>query len=88
MKNLIFIENLKCGGCEASIRKALAVLPGVTNLEVDFEQNAVIVEIPSLDSRPAIVKRLNDLGYPEIGHNSLMKKGKSFVSCAIGKMSG
>ena len=87
MKNLVFIENLKCGGCAASIRKGLSALPGVTNVEVDLEQNAVTVETPDSDSRALILSTLDALGYPEAGHNSLMKKGKSFVSCAIGRMS-
>ncbi len=88
MKNLVFIENLKCGGCESSIRKALAALPGVTNVSIDFEKNAVDVETKNTDARPVIVRTLDSLGYPETGHNSLLKKGKSFVSCAIGRMDG
>ncbi len=87
MKNLVFIENLKCGGCAASIRKGLSTLPGVSNVEVDLEQHAVSYETAEEGSRHDIIQKLNALGYPEAGDNSLLKKGKSFVSCAIGRMS-
>lgn len=86
MKNSVIIENLKCEGCASSIRKALSALPGVSEVEVDFETNEVRVEAPGEDIRPAMVKALDALGYPEAGSNSLLKKGKSFVSCAIGRM--
>lgn len=87
MKNLIYIENLKCNGCANSIRKAIAALPGVNEVDVDLEENTVTVESADENMRPVVVQKLDELGYPEAGHNTLLKKGKSFVSCAIGRMS-
>ena len=35
----------------------------------------------------AVKTKLSDLGYPMVGEqNSLPKKAKSFVSCAVGRM--
>ena len=37
-------------------------------------------------NRELIVDKLNDLGYPEKGNNTLVRKAKSYVNCAIGRM--
>jgi hypothetical protein len=33
-----------------------------------------------------VIQKLDDLGYPVAGHNSVVKKAKSYLSCAIGRM--
>jgi copper chaperone len=88
MKNSFVIENLKCGGCASSIRNGLIALPGITDVEVDFETNTVTVEVEQAEIRPLVADRLSSMGYPEIGHNTLLKQGKSYISCAIGRMKG
>lgn len=84
------VENIKCGGCANSIRKSLLQLPEVTAVEVNVEQGQVTVEAPET-SREAIQKSLLSLGYPEKGTvhglGSATSKAKSFVSCAVGRMS-
>jgi len=43
------------------------------------------------DTRHAITKKLTKLGYPEMGtadSDRLMVKAASYVSCALGKVSG
>ena len=37
--------------------------------------------------KEAILKKLTSLGYPEKGHNTIFNEAKSYVSCAVGKMS-
>jgi hypothetical protein len=34
-----------------------------------------------------VLASLNSMGYPQKGDNTLFKQAKSYVSCAIGKMS-
>ena len=34
-----------------------------------------------------VIDSLNSMGYPQKGENSVFKQAKSYVSCAIGKMS-
>ncbi len=88
MKNSFVIENLKCGGCASSIRNGLITLPGITDVEVDFETNTVTVEAEQDDIRSLVADTLSSMGYPEAGHNTLLKQGKSYISCAIGRIKG
>jgi copper chaperone len=82
------VVNIKCGGCARSINKALRTDPRVTGVEVDVEHGVVSVQA-SDDAREALRVELLRLGYPEAGSaeglQALAAKGKSFVSCAIGR---
>lgn len=86
----IEIDNLKCGGCEKSILKGLATLEGLSNIKVDHALNSVIFS-GDKSIREAVVKKLQSMGYPEKGSLSGLDAGlanaKSFVSCAIGRVS-
>ncbi|WP_165733923.1 heavy-metal-associated domain-containing protein [Polaribacter sp. 20A6] len=86
MKSQIQIENLKCGGCAATIKKGLLALDGVTEIEIDIEKS--IVSIASEKENLEEIKlKLSKLGYPEVGDaNTIVHKAKSFVSCAVGRM--
>ncbi|AUC24006.1 heavy metal transporter [Polaribacter sejongensis] len=86
MKSQIEIENLKCGGCAATIKKGLLALDGVTEIEIDIEKS--IVSIASEKENLEEIKlKLSKLGYPEVGDaNTIVHKAKSFVSCAVGRM--
>jgi copper chaperone len=85
----VTVENIKCGGCANSIRKALTAIPGVAAVEVDIEKGDIRVEGDEA-ARAAVTRRLRELGYPESGAvsgiGSATAKAKSFVSCAIGRM--
>jgi copper chaperone len=86
----IEIENLKCGGCERSILNGLGAMDGVGSVSVDREKQTVqVVASPAL--RKAVTDKLRAMGYPEKGSVSGLDAGlanaKSFVSCAIGRMS-
>jgi hypothetical protein len=36
--------------------------------------------------REIYIKKLDSMGYPEKGNNTFVKEAKSYVSCAIGKV--
>ena len=82
------VSNIKCGGCANSIDKALRADPRVTGVEVDIDKGLVSVQA-SDDARETLRAELLRLGYPEAGSaeglQALAAKGKSFVSCAIGR---
>lgn len=86
----IEVENIKCGGCARSINQALEQLPGVGGVEVDVQ-----AQIVSFNGEPAtrqpVADKLLSLGYPEkgtlAGVGAAVAGAKSFVSCAIGRMS-
>ncbi len=88
-KHSIFVENLKCGGCANTIRKAISKFSGVQNVSVDAESSRIDFEMEDNDQQlTAIKKKLASIGYPEVGDsNSFITEAKSYVSCAIGRMS-
>ncbi|MDZ7899274.1 MAG: heavy metal-associated domain-containing protein [Arcicella sp.] len=83
----ILIENLKCGGCANSIKTRLQNLTGVFSVEIDQENSLVKVEHNTSIKRTGIISQLESLGYPEQNsNNTVIHKAKSFVSCAVGRM--
>ena len=82
---MIQVENLKCGGCVSSIKKALSKVEGVQEVNIDLDSG--MIEVSGHVDHNQLVEKLAGLGYPEVGSNTLMAKTKSYVSCAIGKMS-
>lgn len=87
MKSTIRIQNLKCGGCANTIITQLSKLDGISSVDVNNETNEVSLGYTSEAELDTIKKKLSDLGYPMEGEaNSLPKKAKSFVSCAVGRI--
>jgi len=84
MIHTIEVENIKCGGCESSIKTALQKIETVSNVIIDKETDTITIH--SETERELLAATLSKLGYPEKGHNTLLHKGKSFVSCAVGSM--
>ncbi|MDN3677651.1 heavy-metal-associated domain-containing protein [Flavobacterium paronense] len=84
MEQQIIVENIKCGGCMNSIQTALLKLDKVEKVVIDKETDTIT--ITGDVEKALLIKKLNELGYPEKGDNSLLKIAKSYVNCAIGKM--
>ena len=86
----IQVENIKCGGCANSIEKKIKAVSGVSDVVVDIENGKIVVSGESI-SREKVIQELTHMGYPEIGSVEGLKaaatKAKSYVSCAIGKIS-
>jgi copper chaperone CopZ len=88
MKTTLYIQNLKCGGCANTITKNVSSIDAVTEVLVNVEKSAIYFDYPSEEKLIEVKEKLKTLGYPEDGEaNSLGSKAKSYVSCAIGKMS-
>lgn len=88
MKTTLYIQNLKCGGCANTITKNIAMLDAITEVSVNVDESSVSFACPSEEKLIEVKEKLKALGYPEDGEaNSLGSKAKSYVSCAIGKMS-
>jgi len=95
MTIIVSVENIKCGGCANSIRKQLLAIDEVADVKVDTEQGQVMIESSAESSDDAlrlqILQTLLKMGYPEVGSVEGLKsagaKAKSFVSCAVGRMS-
>ncbi|UJH68764.1 heavy-metal-associated domain-containing protein [Allomuricauda sp. SCSIO 65647] len=88
MTSSISIQNLKCGGCAATITNRLSKIEHISDVQVDEEESKVIFNHEDEHQRTLVEQRLKDLGYPPVDdENSLMSKAKSFVSCATGRIS-
>jgi copper chaperone len=87
METEIFdVENLKCSGCAATVRKTLLEKKGISAVDVQVEHGKVAVTFIGMPDRPMVLTELKALGYPEKGTGNILDKGKSFVSCAIGRI--
>jgi copper chaperone CopZ len=86
----IKVVNVKCNGCWKTVEKELKNI-WIKNIEVLFwENDNVNWRIINFEWDFDLVKeKLTSLGYPEVWSEeakSFLKKAKSFVSCAIGKI--
>jgi copper chaperone CopZ len=87
MKTTLEIQNLKCGGCGHTISTKLAELDHIEDIVVTPEEDTVSFEYQDQINLDEAVALLSKLGYPVSGApNSLSKKAKSYVSCAIGRL--
>jgi len=82
---IIKVVNIKCGGCENSIKSALES-KGFKVLRVDAMKQEVEVENGDIETAKKI---LGSMGYPAEGTKeaeSFLKKAQSYVSCMIGRI--
>lgn len=88
MESTLIVQNLKCGGCANSIKKALEKLDGVSKVAVEVTSSEIQVTHENLSNLNIVEEKLAYLGYPKQNSaNSLSTKAKSFVSCGIGRFS-
>jgi copper chaperone CopZ len=83
----IIIENLKCHGCANTIKREVGRIEGVAGVSIGFDDYSVTFKYKE-GSNPVdkVKRRLKALGYPEQGSNTTFNKAKSYVSCAIGRV--
>lgn len=83
----IKIANLKCSGCETTIKKQLLKIEGISSVKINPKNETVKVTFDDNIERDKITNRLYSLGYPEATEeNGLLLKLKSYNSCMIGKL--
>ncbi|UGS20103.1 heavy-metal-associated domain-containing protein [Flavobacterium cyclinae] len=88
METTIHIQNLKCGGCANTISKGISSIEAIQNVLVNVEESTITFSYDKEEQVEEVKNKLKSLGYPEDGEaNTLGSKAKSYVSCAIGKMS-
>jgi len=82
--NTTQVVNIKCGGCRNTVISGLQK-EGFSNVDVNIETQEVSFEGDIEKAKTLLSK----MGYPEATSEearSMMKKAKSYVSCAVGKM--
>lgn len=92
MKTQLTVENLKCGGCASTIKKELKKIAGITDVKVFPEKSEVDIDYQDNANLNLVYERLNALGYPLSGTDmggleKVATNIKSYVSCAIGRLS-
>lgn len=86
MKALLYIQNLKCKGCEATILNKLSKLDNINNVSIDLAHTIVKFDCKTQSDIDLVKAELSRIGYPPFGEkNRLARKTKSFVSCETGK---
>ena len=84
----IIIANLKCSGCEKTIKNKLSEIEGVQDVVVNHDEDSVTVNFNENTTREIITEKLHSLGYPEATEeNGLLLQLKSYASCMVGRMS-
>ncbi len=56
------VPGMTCGHCEASVKKEVGGVAGVSNVDVDLETKDVVVTGAGLD-RDAIVEAIDEAGF-------------------------
>lgn len=83
----IIIANLKCGGCEHTIKTKLSEFPGVENVTVNHDEDSVTIIHNEKSTRKDFTDKLHSLGYPEATEeNGLLLQLKSYASCVVGRL--
>ena len=92
MKREFLVANIRCEGCANTIKKALFERFG-EGVEVDLSvmPRKVTVQMADPGDEEFFISTLRKLGYPLFNDTvsyveGAVLKGKSFVSCAVGKM--
>ena len=60
------VEDMTCGGCAASIKRAVSRVPGVSTVEANPSSKDVVVDAAADVSRETIVAAINAAGYSQI----------------------
>jgi copper chaperone CopZ len=90
MKQTLVVQNVKCGGCANTLKKALKDDFGEVKVNLEKEPREITLELED-DKKENLKLKLRSLGYPLADDElstlqNVGAKAKSFVSCAIGKM--
>ncbi len=84
---VITIANLKCSGCESTIKTSLSKLDGVENVVVNKDEDTVTINHNGTINRHDFTQLLYSLGYPEATEeNGLLLQLKSYASCMVGRI--
>ena len=66
MSYVFKVEDMTCGGCAASIKRAVSRVPGVSSVEANPSSKDVVVDASAEVSHETIVAAINAAGYTQI----------------------
>lgn len=85
MSHTFHVENIKCWWCIKTIETSLLKQSWVTEVHIDKDTQTITISWDIDTSQ--ISSYLTSLWYPAAGTGNLLNKAKSYVSCALGKLS-
>jgi copper chaperone CopZ len=90
MLETMTVENVKCGGCANTLKKALKPEFGDVRVNLEVEPREITLDLEP-GRREELKMKLRELGYPmstdELGVlQEVGTTAKSFVSCSLGKV--
>ncbi len=85
MREILTVNNIKCGGCEATVRNGLSKIKDVENIHVDSTTGKVGFDYIDEASPEKVRLKLRKMGYTENDPN-FIDTAKSYVSCMMGKI--
>lgn len=68
------VQDMTCGGCATSVRKALQQVPGVAGVEIDLPTHAVRVETAENVALETLTAAISEAGYTEISRGAAQAK--------------
>jgi copper chaperone CopZ len=85
------VLNVKCEGCASTLKSKLEPLFGEVEVDLDVMPREITIYKDEIDEK-LLRERLKKLGYPVVDEElnfieEVGTKAKSFISCAVGKMS-
>lgn len=86
MKSHIIVDNIKCGGCAATVTKKVSNIKSVSAVEVDVETGKVSFDAENEESIEQVISTLKKWGYPLQNSGTKLDNAKSYVSCMIGRV--
>lgn len=85
----VYISNVKCQGCAKFIKNLLNGIPGIDSVQLNSENGQLIFSYDRHEAMAHALSRLAASGYPTSdSKNSFLTKGKSYISCSIGRTIG
>jgi copper chaperone CopZ len=82
-----YVENLKCGGCEKTVKNLLMDLEGVASVNVNADIRKLDMHYEGHESIEEKAKKaLHRAGYAPVGESTLRDKAVSYISCMKGKL--
>ncbi|MDG1730348.1 MAG: heavy metal-associated domain-containing protein [Algibacter sp.] len=64
MKTTLYIQNLKCGGCETSVINRISALKGISNISIKLQYGTITLEYETNKDIEAVKHVLSRIGYP------------------------
>ncbi len=57
------VSGMMCGGCEKRLKKSLAAMTGIKNVDADHKTGAVVVAAEDIVDETTVKTKIEDIGF-------------------------